>query len=240
MSEFKIIIIGSIAGIIGTGLGGASTFFLKSPSKKFLSIILGITSGLMISIVTFDMLPHAFEESGLITGIIGVIFGGIFVALIDGFITNKKISSNRYLKGGLILGLAIAMHNFPEGLAIGSGFMSSKSLGLSIAIVIALHDFPEGLSMATPLLIGGVSPGRNTLYAVLAGLPTALGTIAGVITGGISSYFISLNLGIAGGAMLYVTCGEIIPQTREIYKGRISILAMILGIIGGIIISKYI
>lgn len=93
--------------------------------------------------------------------------------------------------------------------------------------------------MATPLSIGGVSPFKNVVYTVLAGIPTGIGALVGVLTGGISPYFIGLNLGIAGGAMLYVTCGDMIPQARNIYKGEISILGMILGIIGGIIITKY-
>ncbi|KKC30812.1 divalent heavy-metal cations transporter [Caldanaerobacter subterraneus subsp. pacificus DSM 12653] len=70
-------------------------------------------------------------------------------------------------------------------------------------------------------------------------MPTALGTFIGILSGGISNTFIGLNLALAGGAMLYVTCGEIIPEARDIYRGKISILGMILGVIGGIIITRY-
>lgn len=153
-------------------------------------------------------------------------------------IENMDIAGG-FIKEGILLGIAIALHNFPEGLAVGSGFMVSQSLGVDIALVIALHDFPEGLAMATPFSAGGIPPYKNVIYTVLAGIPTGIGALIGVLTGGISPYFIGLNLGIAGGAMLYVTCGDIIPEARNIYKGEISILGMILGIIGGIIITKH-
>lgn len=238
MSALNVILLGSLIGVMGTGLGGAITYLFKKPSDRFLSTVMGIAAGLMLSVVTFDLLPHAFELGGLTTGIMGIVAGVALVTVFDEAIPETGVAGNRYIREGIILGLAIAIHNFPEGLAVGSGFMAAESLGISIAFVIALHDLPEGIAMATPMAIGGVSPLRNVLYTVLAGIPTGIGTIVGVITGGISTYFISLNLGIAGGAMLYVTCGEMIPQSRDMYKGRISVLGMILGIIGGIIITE--
>ena len=238
MSTFNAMIIGSLVGVIGTGLGGAATYFFKNPSARFFSGIMGITAGLMLSIVVFDLLPHAFDIAGLALGTIGILIGAILISFFDMIIENMDIAGG-FIKEGVLLGIAIALHNFPEGLAVGSGFMLSQSLGINIALVIALHDFPEGLAMATPFSAGGIPPYKNVIYTVLAGIPTGIGALIGVLTGGISPYFIGLNLGIAGGAMLYVTCGDIIPEARNIYKGEISILGMILGIIGGIIITKH-
>lgn len=238
MSAFNAMLIGSLVGVIGTGLGGASTYFLQNPSARFFSGIMGITAGVMLSIVAFDLLPHAFDIAGLILGIIGVLLGAILISFFDTIIENMDMTEG-FIKEGLLLGIAIALHNFPEGLAVGSGFMVSQSLGINIALVIALHDFPEGLAMAMPFSAGGIAPYKNVIYTVLAGIPTGIGTLVGVVTGGISPYFIGLNLAVAGGAMLYVTCGDIIPEARNIYRGKISILGMILGFIGGIIIAKY-
>lgn len=238
MSAFNAMIIGSLVGIIGTGMGGAATYFLKKPSNRFYSGIMGTAAGLMLSIVVFDLLPHAFDIAGLTLGTIGILIGAILISFFDMIIENMDIAGG-FIKEGVLLGIAIALHNFPEGLAVGSGFMVSQSLGINIALVIALHDFPEGLAMATPFSAGGIPPYKNVIYTVLAGIPTGIGALIGVLTGGISPYFIGLNLGIAGGTMLYVTCGDIIPEARNIYKGEISILGMILGIIGGIIITKH-
>ncbi|MDE4542814.1 MULTISPECIES: ZIP family metal transporter [unclassified Thermoanaerobacterium] len=237
MSNFHVVVLGFVIGIIGTGIGGAMTFFLRKPSKRFLSTILGFAGGLMLSVVTFDLLPHAFETGGLNVGMLGLIAGVLIVVFFEDILPDKE-KINNYLKEGIIMGFAIAIHNFPEGLAVGSGFMSSSSFGLSIALVIALHDIPEGIAMATPLSIGGVTPFKNMMYAILAGIPTGLGAIAGVYMGEVSPFFIALNLGIAGGAMLYVTCGEMIPESRDLYRGRISVFGMIAGIISGIIITR--
>ncbi|WP_029688142.1 ZIP family metal transporter [Thermoanaerobacter sp. A7A] len=238
MSAFNAMIIGSLVGVIGTGLGGAATYFFKNPSARFFSGIMGTAAGLMLSIVVFDLLPHAFDIAGLTLGTIGILIGAILISFFDMIIENMDITGG-FIKEGVLLGIAIALHNFPEGLAVGSGFMVSQSLGINIALVITLHDFPEGLAMATPFSAGGIPPYKNVIYTVLAGIPTGIGALIGVLTGGISPYFIGLNLGIAGGAMLYVTCGDVIPEARNIYKGKISILGMILGFIGGIIITKY-
>ncbi|HHW58108.1 MAG TPA: ZIP family metal transporter [Clostridia bacterium] len=238
MSTLHAIIIGSLVGVVGTGLGGAATYFFKNPSARFFSGIMGITAGLMLSVVAFDLLPHAFDIAGLPLGITGILIGAILISFFDMVIENMDIAVG-FIKEGVLLGIAIALHNFPEGLAVGSGFMVSSSLGIDIALVIALHDFPEGLAMATPFSAGGVPPYKNVIYTLLAGIPTGIGALIGVLTGGISPNFIGLNLGIAGGAMLYVTCGDIVPEARNIYKGQISILGMILGVIGGIIITRY-
>ncbi|MGI1690570.1 ZIP family metal transporter [Thermoanaerobacter uzonensis] len=238
MYVFNAMIIGSLVGIIGTGMGGAATYFLKKPSNRFFSGIMGTAAGLMLSIVVFDLLPHAFDIAGLTLGTVGILIGALLISFFDMIIENMDITGG-FIREGILLGIAIALHNFPEGLAVGSGFMVSQSLGINIALVIALHDFPEGLAMATPFSAGGIPPYKNVIYTLLAGIPTGVGALIGVLTGGISPYFIGLNLGIAGGAMLYVTCGDVIPEARNIYKGKISILGMILGFIGGIIITKY-
>ncbi|AGB20150.1 ZIP family metal transporter [Thermoanaerobacterium thermosaccharolyticum] len=237
MSNFNIVLMGFFIGIIGTGAGGAITYLYRKPTNRFLSTILGFAGGIMLSVVTFDLLPHAFEIGGLNVGMLGLIAGVLIVVFFEDILPEKG-KRNNYLKEGIIMGFAIAIHNFPEGLAVGSGFMSSSSFGLSIALVIALHDIPEGIAMSTPLSIGGVTPFKNMLYAILAGIPTGLGTIAGVYMGEVSPFFIALNLGIAGGAMLYVTCGEMIPESRDLYRGRISVFGMIAGIISGIIITR--
>ncbi|SNX53562.1 ZIP family metal transporter [Thermoanaerobacterium sp. RBIITD] len=237
MSNSNVIIMGFIIGIIGTGAGGAITYLYRKPSNRFLSTIMGFAGGLMLSVVTFDLLPHAFEIGGLKIGMLGLIAGVLIVVFFEDILPEQG-KRNNYLREGIIMGFAIAIHNFPEGLAVGSGFMSSSSLGISIALVIALHDIPEGVAMSTPLSIGGVTPFKNMIYAILAGIPTGIGTAAGVYMGEVSPFFISLNLAIAGGAMLYVTCGEMIPEARDLYRGRISVLGMIVGIISGIIITE--
>ena len=133
--------------------------------------------------------------------------------------------------------LGIAVHNFPEGLAVGSGFEASAHLGLSLALVIGVHDIPEGMAMAVPMKAGGMATWKVIFYSVLAGVPMGFGALVGALLGEISQEIIALCLSFAAGAMLYVVCGDLIPESKSIYKGRLSTIGNILGIIIGIIIS---
>jgi ZIP family zinc transporter len=238
-----ITIIGFLAGMIGTGIGGLSSYMFRSPSKRFFSIILGISGGLMISIVCFDLLPQAFIMVGLPLGIFGIILGVLLISLIDEIIIkldkNKK-NRDSFVKTGILIGIGILIHNFPEGLAIGSGYMATTNLGIGLAIIIAIHNIPEGIAMATPLTIGGVKKGRVLLYTIIAGIPMGIGAFLGAVLGEISQSFIGWCLGFAGGAMLFITCQEIIPKSRDMWKGRISGFGIILGIIFGILLSSLI
>lgn len=238
-------IIGSIAGIIGTGLGGTIAFLLRYPSRRLLSTIMNFSSGLMIAVVTFDLLPEAFEIGGLTWGIIGLLLGVGLVVVLDGLmpkIVRMDIDEVEagYLKAGILLGIGIAVHNLPEGVAIGSGFTVYQEYGLALSLIIALHDIPEGVAMATPMMLGGVSKFRVFASTVLAGIPTGMGAIIGYYLGELSPSFISMCLGFAGGAMLYITCSELLPESNKLYRGRIPSMGTIAGIITGIIISKLI
>lgn len=239
---FAVTFIGFLCGMIGTGLGGVLTLFIGNPTKRFMAVLLGFTSGIMISVVCFDLLPEAFEMGGVFASLVGVVMGAGMILLVEQFIperVSQKYSEDfDFVKSGILLGIGIAIHNFPEGLAVGSGFAASDYLGLGLAIVIGLHDMPEGVAMAAPLKIGGISRLKILMYTVLAGIPMGLGAFVGELLGEISQTLICLCLSFAGGAMLYITCGELIPKTQNIYKGRISTIGMIVGIICGIIISN--
>ena len=147
----KTTLIGLFFGTFGTTLGGIIGVVIKKHSNKFLSFILSCASGLMMSIICFDLIPEAMEISTILNVIIGIVFGVIVMIFCDllvtkKFDTNKKYakSENNLLKTGIIVSIGLAIHNFPEGLAIGSGFGASIKLGLSLAIAICLHDIPEG------------------------------------------------------------------------------------------------
>lgn len=235
-------LLGFVVGIVGTGAGGVAAFMLKRPSRRFMGTVLGLAGGLMIAIVCFELLPEAFEMAGLTTGIAGIILGVVLVTIIDLLVpdrdfTQRNIRDWGYIRAGIILGLGIAVHNFPEGLAIGSGLAVDLRLGLSLALAIGFHNMPEGLAMAMPMMIGGYSRVRVLLATVIAGVPMGFGAFVGMLLGEISPQLVSLCLSFAGGTMLYITCGELIPKSQNVYRGRASAFGIILGIIAGIALS---
>ena len=237
-------ILGLIFGTLGTTLGGILGATVKTKSNKFLSFILEFAAGLMVAIVCFELIPEAMEVSNMLTVIIGIIIG-VFIMIFCDNLVNYKYSKknifkmNSLMKTGIIVGIGLAIHNFPEGLAIGSGFSASTKLGITLAIAIALHDVPEGISMAVPMKNGGMKTYKVILYTFLSGLTTGVGAFFGIIIGTISEQLISICLGFAAGAMLYISAGELIPESHKIYKGRIAYLGNILGFLIGIISTQF-
>ena len=139
------------------------------------------------------------------------------------------------LRTGIITSIGLALHNFPEGLAIGSGFGASLTLGYSLAVAICIHDIPEGISMAVPMKNGGMNPSKVLFYVILSGITTGVGAFVGKIIGGISDNVISICLTFAAGAMLYIVSGELIPESNTLYKGKFPTLGNIIGFILGLI-----
>ena len=241
-------ILGLFFGTIGTTIGGIIGCSLKNQSNKFLSFILSFAAGLMMAVICFDLIPEALGLSQITEVIIGIILGiivMIFCDLIVDKIFSKKIVlnqntnkvSNNLLKTGIIVSIGLAIHNIPEGLAIGSGFEASLKLGFSLAIAICFHDIPEGISMALPMKNGGMKAYKIMFYVILSGIATGAGALIGSIVGKISEQIIAIALSFAAGAMLYIVSGELIPESNSLYKGRISALGNMIGFIIGICVT---
>ena len=237
----KTTILGLFFGTFGTTLGGILGVVLKKDSNKFLSFVLSLASGLMTAIVCFELIPEALAIAKINSVLCGIIIGIVLMIICDKTVENKfkKVKFNdkkdRLLRTGIIVSIGLAIHNFPEGLAIGSGFEASMNLGYSLALAIAMHDIPEGISMAVPMKNGGVNSIKVVFYVVLSGLTTGIGAFFGALIGGISQNIIAICLSFAAGAMLYIVSGELIPESNFLYKGKLPALGNIMGFILGMI-----
>lgn len=238
----KTTLIGLFFGTFGTTIGGIIGVCFKRTSNKFLSFILSFASGLMLAIICFDLIPEAMEISNIINVLFGIILGIISMIICDILVqkkfNNKKtrtINTNSLLKTGIIVSIGLALHNFPEGLAIGSGFGASLTLGYSLAIAICLHDIPEGISMAVPMKNGGMKKSKVIFYVLMSGVTTGLGAFFGALVGGISKQVIAMCLSFAAGAMLYIVSGELIPESNKLYHGRMTAIGNIFGFLLGML-----
>ena len=143
---------------------------------------------------------------------------------------------------GLIMAAAIALHNVPEGMVIGSSFAkSAKELvldraGITMAIVIGLHNIPEGMAVAVPLISGGMSKFKAVLVTALTGSPTIIGALIGYYIGVMGPTALALSLSFASGAMLYVVFAELLPESILMYKSKMPAVGIFVGIIVGLII----
>jgi len=235
-------IIGMVAGVGGTGLGGLVSSVFRCVSSRVFSVILGFSAGVMLAVVGFDLMPEAIDAGGLEFAILGIVAGVFLISMLDRlphthFLATDRESS-RFIKAGVIVGLGIAMHNLPEGLAIGAGYYSDEALGIGLGLVIAVHNFPEGMAMACPMILGGMRPSRVIAATALAGLPMGIGALLGAILGAMSPAWLSISLGFAAGAMLFVTCDELIPDAQELAHGHSGTYGIVAGVVAGIIFTS--
>lgn len=216
---------------ISTSLGVLLVILMGKPSKNILALLLGFAGGVMIAISVFELMPEAVHAGNLGTTIIGLILGAGMMFGLDEIIPHSHLSGkdelvvenaeklenmeDSMLKTGYLILLGIALHNLPEGLAIGAGIQSNPQLGAFIAVAIAVHNIPEGVAMAGPLKAGGLKNNRIFLFTLLAGLMTPLGAAFGLLFFSISPIFIGGSLAFAAGAMIYIVNDELVPQANE-------------------------
>ena len=141
---------------------------------------------------------------------------------------------------GVVMASAIALHNIPEGMTIGASYAGNDGVmgkaALALAILIGLHNIPEGMAVSVPLISGGMGRGKAVLVTASSGVPTVIGALLGYMLGEIGPLGLTLSLGFASGAMLYVVFGEILPQAILMYHSKLPAFSAIAGMLAGLII----
>ena len=141
---------------------------------------------------------------------------------------------------GIVMACAIALHNVPEGMTIGASYASNNgvmgSAALVLAVLIGLHNIPEGMAVSVPLISGGMGKLKAVLITAASGIPTILGALLGYLLGEIGPMGLTLSLGFASGAMLYVVFGEILPQAILMYHSKLPAFSTIIGILVGLLV----
>lgn len=240
----------AVAGIFGTALGGALAIVFNVRGGNVLSFLLAGSGGIMISVSLIELVPEALHTGGRMSTAMGLLAGATLLFVLDvllphvhsvredpGFFGERRRRESRLRKTGLLVGLGIALHNFPEGLAIGAAYAHEASLGLAVALLIALHNVPEGTAMAVPLRAGGL-PHRTVMsLTACTGLPMVLGAGAGVSLGRLSPWFLSFSLGFAAGAMTYIVGDELLPEAHNCRAGHYPTLGLVAGLFLGVIVS---
>lgn len=230
----------SIATIIGSLLG----FMFKNLPHKWNDTILGFCAGVMLCAASMGLIVPAAESAG-IEGwwiiLIGVIVGMLFLSLLD-FVTPhlhkitgiepEEHKNNASLNHILLFVMAIALHKLPEGIATGVGF-NAEDTGNAWAVTmgIAIQNIPEGMVVITPLLIAGVSKIRTFILSLCIALLEVVGVWIGYGMGAISASLLPLLLALSGGAMLYVVCDEMIPETHAHGYQKYASYALVIGFV---------
>ncbi|MGN0165338.1 MAG: ZIP family metal transporter [Lachnospiraceae bacterium] len=235
--------------ITALGVGGATIigsiigFAFKKISHEFSDIVLAFAAGVMLAAAVLGLILPSVGyggKYGLVITIAGIFTGAMALNLIDKLVPHiHKLAgvdqeqhgeNNEKLSKVLLFVLAIAIHNFPEGIAAGVGFGSGNTgEALVIAGGIALQNIPEGMVIIAPMLAAGMSRKRTFICALATGLIEVVGTLLGYFAVSIASAILPFALAFAGGTMLYVISDEMIPETHAHGSERGATYALLVG-----------
>jgi ZIP family zinc transporter len=242
MNLIAIGFLASLAAGLATGVGALPALVLRRVTDRTMDILLGGAAGVMLAATSFSLIVPGIEAGdriwpgwGVWVVVIGMAVGAVFLDRADKwlphehFIKGHEGPSSRLRKIWLFI-IAITIHNFPEGLAVGVGFGSGDfGAATSLAIGIGLQNMPEGLAVALPLMSEGYSRWKAIGIATLTGLVEPIGGLLGVGTVTAFQPILPFGLAFAAGAMLFVISDEIIPETHMRGFARLATFGVIVG-----------
>lgn len=229
------------------GVGGATLFgailgmFFKNMSHKFSDIILSFAAGVMLAAAVYGLVLPAIESGqnfAPLVAVSGVFLGALILNLIDKFVPHLHVVEGDSEDGGkssktdkiMLFVLAIAIHNFPEGIAAGVGFGTGNTAeALTIAGGIALQNIPEGMVIIGPMLLTGMSRRKTFFIASMTGFVEVIGTLIGYFAVSVSNTILPFALAFAGGTMLYIISDEMIPETHAHGSERAATYSLLVG-----------
>ncbi|MGQ9626514.1 MAG: ZIP family metal transporter [Anaerolineae bacterium] len=234
------ILMGVVATIgtgFATGVGALPILLTTQVSERLLDAMLGFAAGVMLAATAFSLIVPAIELGGIWITMLGILVGALFLAGMDNFIPHMHFISGpegpaSHLRRVWLLIIAITLHNFPEGLAVGVGFGGEDvKVALALAIAIGLQNMPEGLAVALPLVREKWPRGKALLYAFASGMAEPIAGLIGVAAVTFARPILPFGLAFAAGAMLYVVSDEIIPETHSRGYEREGTWGVVIGFI---------
>ena len=239
------LLLSTLAGF-STMIGTVIIFISPKKNERLLSIALGLAGGVMISVSFMELLPEALSHFSNFTNqyistilmVVTLIFGVVFASLLDKFIPHNEENDTHEMKHenlyrvGIVSMLAIAIHNFPEGIATFMASYESSELGFAIAIAIAFHNIPEGLTVALPMYISTGSRKKALLTTFISSLAEPIGALLAflVLRPYINDMSLGIIFGMISGIMLYIALEELLPSSRDYGYPRLALYSAFAGI----------
>ena len=257
--EFRTVLIAfglTLFAGLSTGVGSALAFFAKRTNTKMLSTALGFSAGVMIYVSFVEIFPKAKDclvtelgevAGGWVTALAffgGIIFIGIVDKLVPSFENPHEIHRaeemdmpeqaakfRKLYRMGLFTALAIAIHNFPEGLATFVSALKDIKLGMAIAVAIAIHNIPEGVAVSIPIFYATGDRKKAFFYSFLSGLAEPVGALIGYAI--VYSFFSEIVFGVlfasVAGIMVFSSLDELLPTAREYGEHHLAAYGLVAG-----------
>lgn len=238
MDDIITILILSILAGLATGVGGLIAV-VKRPGEKVFGFLMGFTAGVMLTLSFLGLVAEAWEDAGFLATTVFFAIGALLMFTLDVFIPHMRFSVKEgvilnpvLFKTGMLIAIGITLHNIPEGISLGAGYIHLPSFGIVIAVAIALHNIPEGIATALPIYASGASRLSAFKIALFSGLAEPIGAIAAALFLKSFESLVPAALAFAAGVMVFITLDELIPTAHK--HGHEHSIA--LGIIAGMIL----
>lgn len=229
-----------LAGIC-TILGSFVLLFVRDFKKSYLSFFLGVSAGAMIYLSFMELIPVAIKTLGFLSSNVVFFLGILFIGIIDfiaphhltAYYSKNDVKYDKLMLTGFMVAIGIAIHNFPEGIAVFMSSLGDARFGILIAFATALHNIPEGVAVATPIYFATKSKLKAFSYSLLAGIAEPLGAIIAfiILQPYLSPIFLSYIFAFVAGIMVYISFDELLPSCFENCQGHTAIAGIIIGML---------
>lgn|SRR3989338_3151385 len=250
MNQSDLIFWSSTTGILSalaTGLGAIPVHFVKNDSKVVRAFSSAVAAGMMISASVFSLAQEgiALKDTMPIAPyivIVGLLMGAAFFRFTEKMLSNIHDHHHFFTKGmtkrGWLIFIAMFIHSIPEGIAIGVAFATGNlQFGLIIAIAISVHNIPEGIAISLPLKSDGVSTKNCALASIVTSIPQPIMAVPSALLAWFFAPLLPIGLGFAGGAMIYLTISELIPDALEDGGKSLTAWGVMVGLSGMLLIT---
>lgn len=224
------------AGLL-TSAGGIFLFLKRKNIEKLNSVFLGLSAGIMFAASIFSLLVPALSKGKVLIILISFFLGALFVDILDDVLPHEHLlrglegPSSKIKMVWLIL-ISMVIHNLPEGMAVGIGFVKGVSPeAISLALAIGFQNIPEGAAVALPLVSLGYTPVKALLIAFLTGMVEPIGGFLGALMGTVFVNILPYLMSFAAGAMIYVVSDEMIPESHKLGEEKVGTFSFIIGFI---------
>ena len=234
--------LGFISKALGTMVGVILLYMWQMSNKRIIGMMFGGTSGLMLAMICFDVLPEALGKGRIALVCVGVIIGGCIGLLMDDAVPSvQKCLGDRgkhLSKAGLALSIGMILDVLPEGVTLGALGHTGVEAVQRFAAILTLHSIPEGMALAMAFKQAG------TKVRVVGGIAIILGVLEAMVgaicfaLSGINEGYIVTTLGIASGVIIYVVCEELMPEAKKTWNGRMTTIATIIGMLIGLLLLQ--
>ncbi|WP_035587326.1 ZIP family metal transporter [Hippea jasoniae] len=245
-TPMQIVLYGAVFVMAATSFGSVLALIFKKLPEGALDLSMAFSGGIMLVASFTSLILPSIKEGGILITSVGIIAGFFMIFLIESNVPHEHFISGydgpedkkEKFKRIWLIAIALIIHNFPEGFAVGVSIINDPKTGIATAIAIGIQDIPEGLAVSLPLMMINKKIGMPLFVGILSGVSEFITAIIGGFTFSVLGFLLPFGLSLAGGAMIYVTVKEVFPEIYSTGKDRLITFGFLIGFLTMLILDS--